>query len=54
MDHGNLRELIALDVDSSDNLTEEMLHKFLMVYGPQLQGTYSLYFVGEYEVNSSA
>ena len=38
MDHGNLKELKAIDFDSSDNLTEEMLQKFLTVYGPQLQG----------------
>ena len=38
MDHANLKELRAIDFDSSDNLTEEMLQKFLSVYGPQLQG----------------
>ncbi len=38
MEHGNLKELIALDVDSSDNLTEEMLFKFIQSYGGQLHG----------------
>ena len=38
MEHGNLKELIALDVDSSDNLTEEMLFKFIQAHGAQLHG----------------
>ena len=38
MEHGNLKELISLDVDSSDNLTEDQLFKFIQVYGGQLQG----------------
>ena len=38
MEHGNLKDLIALDVDSSDNLTEDMLFKFIQSYGGQLQG----------------
>ena len=38
MEHGNLKELRALDIDASDNLSEEMLQKFLNVYGPQLHG----------------
>lgn len=38
MDHANLKELISLDVDASDNLTEEMLFNFVNVYGLQLQG----------------
>jgi hypothetical protein len=38
MEHGNLKELIALDVDSSDNLTEEGLFKFVQAYGGQLHG----------------
>lgn len=38
MEHGNLKELIALDLDSSDNLSEEIIFKFISVYGPQLQG----------------
>ena len=38
MEHGNLKELISLDVDSSDNLTEDQLFKFSQVYGGQLQG----------------
>ena len=35
---GNPRNLIALDLDSSDNLTDEALHKFLSRYGHQLLG----------------
>lgn len=35
---GNPRSLIALDLDSSDNLTDEALHKFLSRYGQQLLG----------------
>jgi len=35
---GNTRNLIALDLDSSDNLTDEALHKFLSRYGHQLLG----------------
>jgi len=38
MENGNLKELIALDLDGSDNLTEDILFKFLNKYGPQLQG----------------
>ena len=38
MEHGNLKELRAIDLDSSDNLSEEMLQKFITVYGPQLHG----------------
>ena len=38
MEHGNLKELISLDVDSSDNLTDDQLFKFIQVYGGQLQG----------------
>ncbi len=33
---GNPRGLIALDLDSSDNLSDEALHKFLSRHGPQL------------------
>ena len=40
MEHGNLKELRAIDLDSSDNLSEEMLQKFITVYGPQLHGLY--------------
>ena len=36
MESGNARSLIALDLDASDNLTDEALHKFLSRYGPQL------------------
>ncbi|XP_063233378.1 F-box/LRR-repeat protein 2 isoform X3 [Bacillus rossius redtenbacheri] len=35
---GNPRNLIALDLDSSDNLTDDGLHKFLSRYGHQLWG----------------
>ena len=38
MEMGNLKDLIALDLDGSDNLTEDLLFKFLNKYGPQLQG----------------
>ena len=38
MENANLKELIALDLDGSDNLTEDMLFKFISKYGPQLQG----------------
>ncbi|XP_057337262.1 F-box/LRR-repeat protein 7 isoform X5 [Microplitis mediator] len=37
-DAGNPRNLIALDLDSSDNLTDDALHKFLSRYGHQLWG----------------
>lgn len=36
MEMGNARSLIALDLDSSDNLTDEALNKFLLRHGPQL------------------
>ncbi len=39
MDHANLKELRAVDLDSSDNLTEDTLGKFINSYGPQLKGT---------------
>lgn len=32
------RNLVALDVDSSDNLTDEALHRFLSRHGSQLHG----------------
>ncbi|XP_023720818.1 F-box/LRR-repeat protein 2 isoform X2 [Cryptotermes secundus] len=38
MELGNPKNLIALDVDSSDNLTDDALHKFLSRYGHQLWG----------------
>ncbi len=38
MEHANLKELIAIDLDASDNLTEELLGKFINNYGPQLKG----------------
>ena len=38
MEHANLKELQSLDVDASDNLTEEMMQKFIQSYGLQLKG----------------
>ncbi|XP_049810194.1 F-box/LRR-repeat protein 2 isoform X3 [Schistocerca nitens] len=38
MELGNPRSLIALDLDSSDNLTDDALHKFLSRHGHQLWG----------------
>lgn len=38
MELGNPKNLIALDVDSSDNLTDDALHKFLSRHGHQLWG----------------
>ena len=38
MENANLKELISLDLDGSDNLTEDILFKFISKYGPQLQG----------------
>lgn len=38
MEHGNLRELESVDLDSSDNLSEDTLQKFLQGYGSQLKG----------------
>ncbi|XP_040570921.1 uncharacterized protein FipoQ [Lepeophtheirus salmonis] len=38
MENGNLKSLVALDLDSSDNLTEDSLHKFVSEYGAQLEG----------------
>ncbi|KAK7861755.1 hypothetical protein R5R35_002489 [Gryllus longicercus] len=38
MESGNVRNLIALDLDSSDNLTDDALHKFLSRFGSQLWG----------------
>ena len=40
MENANLKELIALDLDGSDNLTEDMLFKFIAKYGPQMQGNF--------------
>lgn len=36
MEMGNPRSLIALDLDSSDNISDEALLKFLTRHGPQL------------------
>ena len=41
MENANLKELIAIDLDGSDNLTEDILFKFINKYGPQLQGNIS-------------
>ncbi|XP_073969382.1 F-box/LRR-repeat protein FipoQ isoform X3 [Rhodnius prolixus] len=38
MEQGNTRNLIALDLDSSDNLSDDALHKFLARHGSQLLG----------------
>ncbi|XP_026284889.1 F-box/LRR-repeat protein fbxl-1 isoform X3 [Frankliniella occidentalis] len=38
MEGGNPRNLIALDLDSSDNLTDDALYKFLSRHGQQLSG----------------
>lgn len=38
MELGNPRNLIALDLDSSDNLTDDGLYKFLLRHGHQLHG----------------
>ncbi|KPJ03147.1 F-box/LRR-repeat protein 2 [Papilio xuthus] len=38
MEAGTARNLVALDVDSSDNLTDEALHRFLSRHGSQLWG----------------
>jgi len=35
---GNTRNLIGLELDSSDNLSDDALHKFLLRHGPQLYG----------------
>ena len=43
MENANLKELIALDLDGSDNLTEDMLFKFISKYGPQMQGKFLYY-----------
>ncbi|KAG0723545.1 F-box/LRR-repeat protein 7 [Chionoecetes opilio] len=37
-ERGNLKNLIALDLDLCDNLTEESLYKFLARYGANLRG----------------
>lgn len=38
MEHGNAKNLIALDLDSLDNISDEALYKFLSRHGHQLQG----------------
>lgn len=36
LEAGNARSLVCLDLDSSDNISDEGLLKFVMKYGPQL------------------
>lgn len=36
MENGNPRTLTALDIDSTDNITDETLHKFISRHGGQL------------------
>ncbi|KOB70948.1 Uncharacterized protein OBRU01_05730 [Operophtera brumata] len=38
MEAGTARNLVALDLDSSDNITDEALHRFLSRHGSQLWG----------------
>jgi len=38
MESGKMSTLRALDVDSSDNITEDMLNKFIGRYGEQMEG----------------
>lgn len=38
MESGNARNLVALDLDSSDNLSEDAIYKFLCKHGHQLWG----------------
>lgn len=38
MDHANLKDLVSIDLDASDNLTEEAIFNFVNTYGGQLQG----------------
>lgn len=37
MEAGTCRSLVAIDLDSSDNLSDEILNKFITRYGSQLQ-----------------
>lgn len=37
-ERGNAKHLVALDLDASDNLSEDALYKFLTKYGSQLRG----------------
>ncbi|KZC10978.1 F-box/LRR-repeat protein 2 [Dufourea novaeangliae] len=46
---GNPRNLIALDLDSSDNLTDDALYKFLSRYGHQLWGLALILVMGTQE-----
>lgn len=38
MDNGNPKSLISLDLDRNENLSEEMLMKFLKNYAPNFRG----------------
>lgn len=37
MESGNCKSLLSLDLDASDNLSDEILSKFVTRYGAQLQ-----------------
>jgi len=36
MEVGNPRNITGLDLDASDNLSDEAIHRFVSKYGPQL------------------
>lgn len=38
LERGNLKSLVALDLEMCDNLSEEGLYKFLARIGPNLRG----------------
>ena len=38
MEKGNPRGLVALDLDRSDNISEEMIYRFISRFGQQLRG----------------
>ena len=37
-ERGNLKHLVGLDLDQCDNLSEDVLYKFLTRYGGNLKG----------------
>ncbi|XP_059469512.1 F-box/LRR-repeat protein 2 isoform X2 [Neocloeon triangulifer] len=37
MEQGNPKNIVGLDLDASDNLSDEAIHRFVSKYGPQLQ-----------------
>ena len=49
MENANLKELIAIDLDGSDNLTEDILLKFINKYGPQLQGNVQSHIINTFK-----